>query len=143
MRRKAAEAAAAADSPAVATPARSRASQTWAMLIKRVYEVDPLLCAKCGGTMKVIAFLEPPQGEVIERILKHCGLWRDSSPRPPPEEEGLVYVPEDEGSDTADYDLSGELALVADPDWDSQPQSEDVPWEVTCDSYGDSFDASF
>jgi len=60
-----------------------------------------------------------------------------------PEEEGLMYVPEDEGSDTADYDLSGELALEADPDWDSQPQSGDVPWEVTFDSYGDSFDASF
>ena len=33
--------------------------------------------------MKVIAFIEPPQGEVIERILRHCGLWREreSSPR--------------------------------------------------------------
>ena len=37
-------------------------SQTWAMLIKRVYEVDPLACPKCGGQMKVIAFIEPPQG---------------------------------------------------------------------------------
>jgi hypothetical protein len=49
MRRKAAEAAAAADSPAEATPVppRSRASQTWAMLIKRVYEIDPLACPCC------------------------------------------------------------------------------------------------
>ena len=31
----------------------SRASQTWAMLIKRVYEIDPLECPKCGGEMKV------------------------------------------------------------------------------------------
>ena len=61
-----------------------RASQTWAMLIKRVYESDPLACPRCGGQMKVIAFIEPPQGDVIERILKHCGLWQPSSPRPPP-----------------------------------------------------------
>ena len=40
----------------------SRASQTWAMLIKRVYEIDPLACPKCGGQMKVVAFIEPPQG---------------------------------------------------------------------------------
>ena len=25
--------------------------------------------------MKVVAFIEPPQGDVIEKILRHCGLW--------------------------------------------------------------------
>ena len=61
-------AAAAAESPAVSStgeaappPPRSRASQTWAMLIKRVYEVDPLACPNCGGVMKVVAFIEPPR----------------------------------------------------------------------------------
>ncbi len=35
--------------------------------------------------MKVIAFLEPPQGAVIEKILRHNGLWNPSTtPRPPP-----------------------------------------------------------
>lgn len=34
------------------------------MLIKWVYEVDPLSCPLCGGQMKVVAFLEPPQGEL-------------------------------------------------------------------------------
>jgi hypothetical protein len=38
----------------------ARCSQTWAMLIKRVYEIDPLACPQCGGQMKVIAFIEPP-----------------------------------------------------------------------------------
>jgi hypothetical protein len=32
-----------------------------------VYEVDPLACPKCGGVMKVVAFIEPPQGAVIEK----------------------------------------------------------------------------
>jgi len=28
---------------------------------------------------------------VIEKILRHCGLWRSSAPRPPPDVEGLVH----------------------------------------------------
>jgi hypothetical protein len=76
-------------------PPRRRASQTWAMLIKRVYEVDPLACPKCGGQMKVIAFIEPPQGEVIEKILRHCGLWNPSSPRAPPADGPSVHAPDE------------------------------------------------
>ena len=72
-------------------PAPGRCSQTWAMLIKRVYEIDPLACPKCGGRMKVIAFIEPPQGEVIERILRHCGLWHPSTPRPPPADSAMPF----------------------------------------------------
>ena len=30
--------------------------------------------------MKVVAFIEPPQGDVIEKILRHCGLWCPASP---------------------------------------------------------------
>jgi hypothetical protein len=54
------------------------------MLIKRVYEIDPLVCPRCGGQMKVIAFIERPQGTLIEKILRHCGLWQPSAPRAPP-----------------------------------------------------------
>ncbi|MBC8871338.1 MAG: hypothetical protein H8E44_18080 [Planctomycetes bacterium] len=61
------------------------------MLIKRVYEVDPLSCPRCGTEMKVIAFIDPPQGDVIEKTLRHCGLWRGSAPRPPPDVAGLVH----------------------------------------------------
>lgn len=70
--------------------ATSRSSPTWAMLIKRVYEVDPLCCPECGGQMQVVSFIEPPQADVIEAILKHCGLWPSSSPRAPPDVEDLV-----------------------------------------------------
>ena len=34
-----------------------RARLTWAKLIRRVYEVDPLLCPFCGGEMKILAFI--------------------------------------------------------------------------------------
>ena len=75
-------------------PPRRRASQTWAMLIKRVYEIDPLACPECGGVMKVVAFIEPPQGDVIEKILRHCGLWCPASPRAPPARDLRVHDPD-------------------------------------------------
>ena len=75
-------------------PRTSRCSQTWAMLIKRVYEIDPLACPRCGGQMKVVAFIEPPQGDVIEKILRHCGLWHSSAPRAPPAGDGSVHAPD-------------------------------------------------
>jgi hypothetical protein len=30
--------------------------------------------------MKVVAFIEPPQVDLIEKILRHWGLWCPSSP---------------------------------------------------------------
>jgi len=133
MRRKAeeqkAKAAGNIHSP-VSTP--SRCSQTWAMLIKRVYEVDPLACPKCGGQMKVVAFIEPPQGALIEKILRHCGLWRPSIPRPPPPVDwGLSeFAPSPFGKGTGSegdgsldwsdldgfYDLSEDFAQAAPDD---------------------------
>ncbi len=114
MRRKDAEAAAeqwagSSSGETAAVPARSRASQTWAMLIKRVYEIDPLACPECGGQMKVVAFIEPPQGDVIENILRHCGLWCPSSPRAPPTEDSWVHDPD---GDSAASDEPRELTYV-------------------------------
>jgi len=34
------------------------ANKSWAHLIKKIYEVDPLICPKCGGNMRIIAFIE-------------------------------------------------------------------------------------
>jgi hypothetical protein len=60
---------------------------TWAALIKSVYEVDPLECPNCGGRMKIISFIEKCQPVVIEKILKHCGMWKETVQRPPPPKE--------------------------------------------------------
>lgn len=58
---------------------------TWAMLIKMVYEVDPLECPNCGEQMRIISFIEAKtQPGVVRKILKHCGLWKGKKPRPPP-----------------------------------------------------------
>ncbi|MFH1991566.1 MAG: hypothetical protein ABIK98_04055 [Pseudomonadota bacterium] len=32
--------------------------KNWARLIQKVYEVDPLTCPKCQGSMRVIAFIK-------------------------------------------------------------------------------------
>ena len=56
---------------------------SWAALIK-VYEVDSLRCTKYGGEMKIIRFIEKCQPEVVEKILRHCGLWKDAASRPTP-----------------------------------------------------------
>jgi hypothetical protein len=34
--------------------------------------------------MKIVSFIEAGQGEVIRKILDHCGLWQDPPPRAPP-----------------------------------------------------------
>ena len=47
--------------------------KNWARLIQKIYEVDPLICPKCQGPMRVIAFIE--EDDVIKKILKHLGLW--------------------------------------------------------------------
>jgi hypothetical protein len=47
--------------------------RNWARLIQKIYEVDPLLCGKCGGTMRVVSVIEDEQ--VIKKILKHLNLW--------------------------------------------------------------------
>ena len=68
----------------VPAPSAKQARKRWAALIKQVYEIDPLSCPKCGAEMKVIAFLERDQSGVIEKILRHCGLWEEAPARDPP-----------------------------------------------------------
>ena len=43
--------------------------RAWARLLATVYEVNPLVCPKCGGEMEVIAIIEDPAE--IKRILRY------------------------------------------------------------------------
>jgi hypothetical protein len=54
-------------SPADEAAATTRAS--WARLMRRVFEVDPLLCPRCGHRLGIVAWITEPQ--VVARILKH------------------------------------------------------------------------
>ena len=69
-------------------------SKTWRECIKKLWEVDPLVCPRCKGSMKVISFIT--EDFVIKQILKHLGLWQQKpsrSPPSPPKTVELVYVP--------------------------------------------------
>jgi len=44
----------------------------WAEMIRKVHEVDPLLCPQCGGQMRIIAFLT--DYAVVDRIIHHLKL---------------------------------------------------------------------
>lgn len=56
-------------------------SKGWAEMIRKVYEVDPMVCPQCGGTMKVIAFLT--NYAVVDRIIDHLKLTFVAD-KPPP-----------------------------------------------------------
>ena len=73
-------------------------SKTWRELIKKIWEVDPLCCPRCGHEMKIITLIHEP--DVIERILCHLGLWRSHlNPH-----EGKAKVPADGPVVLEDFD---------------------------------------
>jgi hypothetical protein len=60
----------------VETLSEKKSQQTWARLIKKVFEVDPLICPKCGSEMAVLAIITNP--EEVHKILNH--LRKNKSP---------------------------------------------------------------
>ena len=78
---------------------RQAARYVWALLLARIYEVLPLLCPKCGGEMKIIAFIT--EGAVIREILGHLGEPK-SPPRLMPARGPPLWEMQNRGSDTID-----------------------------------------
>lgn len=62
----------------------------WAKLIQKIYNVDPLLCPRCRGTMRIISFIEDEAA--IEKILRHLGLWLTRNHDPP--HKCAAHIPE-------------------------------------------------
>ena len=52
----------------------------WAQLIRKVWQEDPLLCPRCGGTMRIISFITDQT--VIDKILRHIGFKHADTPPP-------------------------------------------------------------
>lgn len=52
--------------------------RTWARLLAKVYEVDPLVCPQCGAEMNVIAIIEDP--DELKRIFRHLVKFGRSPP---------------------------------------------------------------
>ena len=60
--------------------------RSWARLMRKILEVDPLVCARCGVEMRVVAVITDPK--VIDRILEHLAARGGNDPfdaRAPPE----------------------------------------------------------
>jgi hypothetical protein len=58
-------------------------SKGWAKMIRKVfYEVDPMTCPKCGGVMKVVAFITDYRA--VDRIINHLKLTFVADKPPPP-----------------------------------------------------------
>ena len=71
---------------------RKRCSPTWARLIARVYQTDPLVCTRCGQRMSLIAFVTDQMA--VGKILDHLGLSTPEAEKPPPPLPQLVRVAE-------------------------------------------------
>ena len=69
----------------------SRLRRRWAELIRRVYEIDPLVCPKCGSEMTVIGFITEPR--VIRRILDHLKNKTQAKRGPPASATALALAP--------------------------------------------------
>jgi hypothetical protein len=73
-------------------------SKGWAEMIRKVYEVDPLVCPKCGGTMKVVAFIT--DHAVVDRIIDHLKLTFIAE-KPPPSRvfEQVAFTAAEQGAE--------------------------------------------
>ena len=80
--------------------AGGKPSSTWARLIRRIFEVDPLRCGNCGRQMRIIAFVT--DFRQVSRILEPIG---EQTIRPPPltaktsppalsQAEAVDYIPD-------------------------------------------------
>ncbi len=55
----------------------------WAEMIRKVYEIDPLICPQCHGPMKIIAFLT--DYPVVDKIIHYLKLTFVAERPPPPQ----------------------------------------------------------
>jgi hypothetical protein len=68
----------------VVPPAPAAVRRRWAELLRRLFEVDPLRCPRCGDPMRLVGFIT--DAPVIDRILTHLrrSPSRGRRPRAPP-----------------------------------------------------------
>jgi len=58
--------------------AASAAKRAWAACLRKIFEVDPVRCEKCGGAMKLAAVILDDRE--LDRILAHQG-WPTEFPK--------------------------------------------------------------
>jgi hypothetical protein len=74
------------DQPQTLSPEQKRSRASWARLLRRILEVDPLLCSRCGVEMTIVSVITDPP--VVDQILRHIAAGGGSDPfearAPPP-----------------------------------------------------------
>ncbi|MBC8553971.1 MAG: hypothetical protein H8D23_30545 [Candidatus Brocadiales bacterium] len=79
--------------------------------------------------MKIIAFIEAHQSDLIRKILEHCGLWHDPPPRAPPKPS----IPSQAVRSITMPDSAPGITYEVDPDFLEYLQREEIepelPWE--------------
>jgi len=72
-------------------------SKGWAEMIRKVYEINPLICPQSEGRMTIISFIE--DHKVIDKIIRHLKLTFQAE-RPPPDQavqQELLMAAEESG----------------------------------------------
>jgi hypothetical protein len=73
---------------------RTRCAWAWADLMRRIFSIDVLACAGCGGRLRFIATIEDPA--TVTKILAHLGLPTErpvlTPARPPPQQDGFDFT---------------------------------------------------
>jgi len=68
-----------------------------AILIQKVWEINPLICEKCGSPMKIKSIITDL--DIVEENLNRFGLWNEQPVRAPPIEivtsndDGIEHIP--------------------------------------------------
>jgi hypothetical protein len=82
--------------PSTPPPPAKLPSKKWRDLLLQVWHTDPLICPQCQHQMRVIAVID--QRVVIEKILRHLGLWSGgpalAPARAPPDADGGPWIRE-------------------------------------------------
>ena len=83
--------------------AAGAAGRAWAACLRKIFEVDPVKCVKCGGEMKLVSVILDDRE--LDRILAHQG-W----PTEFPKTKGSRAPPgnEDRGDEGSQADPRGE-----------------------------------
>ena len=74
--------------PADDSPSAIARRRSWARLMRRIFEVDPLLCPQCGVEMRFVAVIQ--EATVVDGILAHINRiggndpWEGTAQRGPP-----------------------------------------------------------
>ena len=60
-----------------------------------MYQADPLACRKCGGQLKIVAYVSDEIA--VKRMLAELGLRPPEAGKPPPVREVIRMPVDDEG----------------------------------------------